>query len=414
MANKEHQKMSFYVITMAILAIFRQVSVQSFTLSTEVDVLRALKEGIDPNSIPSNSFISTWDFALDPCESTGAHFLGILCSIPEDNSSSRITILDLDGVGYDGFLTNDIGNLTELTILNLSKNKFRGPIPDSVTKLNKLTALVMSDNYFTGSLPLGLRRLKRIQELDVSRNKLTGLIPTWLTNFRSLESLRMASNGFSGRIPNLAGLWQLHTLDLSSNQLFGILPQLPTSLRILSLSHNVLSGSIHSIYELQNLRMLDLSDNRFSGRIRGIVSLPEVISLNLSVNWFTELQVPKFAGESTHLEVLDVQENRLTGHLPANLATMEKLTAIYLSHNQLSGPIPRSFGVRLGAPWRHVFFNHNFLVGAVPPEFAIQKIKVTGSLAHNCLKCPKNVTMCDGGQRLASECAGQSAIEIFQ
>lgn len=401
--------MSYYLFMAVILAIFRSISVHSITLSTEVDVLRALKEGIDPNSIPSNSFISSWDFALDPCESTGAHFLGILCSIPEDNNStSRITILDLDGVGYDGFLTSDIGNLTELTILNLSRNKFRGPVPDSVTKLSKLTSLVMSDNFFTGSLPLGLRRLKRIQELDISRNKLTGLIPTWLTNFRSLESLKMASNGFSGRIPNLAGLWQLHTLDLSSNQLFGILPQLPTSLRTLSLSHNVLSGSIHSIYELINLKMLDLSDNRFSGRIRGIVSLPQVVSLNLSVNWFTELQVPKFAGESTHLEVIDVQENRLTGHLPANLATMEKLTAIYLSHNQLSGPIPKSFGVRLGAPWRHVFFNHNFLVGGVPAEFSVLKAKVTGSLAHNCLKCPKNVTMCNGGQRPAPECAGQS------
>ncbi|KAL9240652.1 hypothetical protein vseg_014846 [Gypsophila vaccaria] len=400
--------MSIYFMIIAIILIPGLKLARSVTLNIEVDVLRALKEGIDPNSIPANSFLNTWDFALDPCESTGAHFLGVLCDIPEDNSSSRITQLDLDGVGYDGFLTVGIGNLTELTTINLSKNKFRGPIPESITKLNKLTALVLSDNFFTGSLPIGIRRLKRLQELDVSRNKLTGVVPSWITNFRGLQSLKMASNGFSGRIPNLAGLWQLNTLDFSGNQLFGTLPQLPTSLRTLSLSHNVLSGSIHSLWTLRNLKMLDLSDNRFSGRIRGIVGLPEIITLNLSVNWFTEIQVPRFAGESTHLEVLDVQENRLQGHLPANLPTMQRLTAIYLSHNQLSGPIPRSFGVRLGAPWRRVYLDNNFLVGNVPPEFVTSKLKVKGSLAHNCLKCPRNATICDGGQRPAPECAGQS------
>ncbi|XP_074293751.1 uncharacterized protein LOC141620901 [Silene latifolia] len=400
--------MSFIYIIIAIIVLHGPSLVHSATISTEVDVLRALKEGIDPNSIPDNAFLSTWDFSLDPCESTGAHFLGVLCNIPEDNSSSQITQLELDGVGYDGFLTVNLGNLTELTIINLSKNKFRGPIPESITKLNKLTSLTLSDNFFTGSLPTGIRRLKRLEELDISRNKLTGLIPTWITNFRSLHSLKMANNGFSGRIPDIAGLWQLNTLDLSGNQLFGTLPQLPISLRTVSLSHNVLSGSIHSLWTLKNLKMLDLSDNRFSGRIRGIVSLPEIVSLNLSVNWFTEIQVPRFAGESTELEILDVQENRLQGHLPANLPTMQKLTAIYLSHNQLSGPIPRSFGVRLGAPWRHVFLDNNFLVGNVPVEFTTSKLKVTGSLAHNCLKCPRNVTMCDGGQRPASECAGQS------
>ncbi|KAL9237507.1 hypothetical protein vseg_012045 [Gypsophila vaccaria] len=400
--------MYFYFIILAIIVVNGPNIVHSDTLSTEVDVLRALKEGIDPNSIPDSAFLSTWDFSLDPCESTGAHFLGVLCNIPDDNSSSHITQLELDGVGYDGFLTVDIGNLTELITIDLSKNKFRGPIPESIAKLNKLTALLLSDNFFTGSLPVGIRRLKRLQELDVSRNKLTGLIPTWITNFRSLYSLKMANNGFSGRIPNLAGLWQLNTLDLSGNQLFGTLPQLPISLRTMSLSHNVLSGSIHSLWTLRNLKMLDLSDNRFSGRIRGIVSLPEIVSLNLSVNWFTEIQVPRFAGESSHLETLDVQENRLQGHLPANLPTMPRLTAIYLSHNQLSGPIPRSFGVRLGAPWRQVFLDNNFLVGNVPPEFVASKLKVTGSLAHNCLKCPRNATICDGGQRSAPECAGQS------
>ncbi|VVA40845.1 PREDICTED: leucine-rich repeat receptor [Prunus dulcis] len=47
--------------------------------------------------------------------------LGILCSFPLDNSSSRIIASELDGGGYDGFITLSIGNLTEVTIINLNK-----------------------------------------------------------------------------------------------------------------------------------------------------------------------------------------------------------------------------------------------------------------------------------------------------
>lgn len=226
-----------------------------------------------------------------------------------------------------------------------------------------------------------------------------------------MTSLKMSNNGFSGRIPDLTGLWQLNTLELSNNELFGSLPQLPTSLRVLSLSRNVLSGTVHLLWRLRSLRTLDLSDNRFTGAIRGVISLPEVITLNLSVNWFTEIEVAKFSGRATQLEVLDVQENRLQGHLPINLVTIQNLTVIDLSHNQFSGPIPRDFGLRLGAPWRRLYLDHNFLVGGVPPEFASTKLKIKGNLAFNCLKCPRNVTMCNEGQRTASECIGQVTIK---
>ncbi|KAJ8445752.1 hypothetical protein Cgig2_026079 [Carnegiea gigantea] len=413
MVKKEHKKMSLPFITIAILVMLGPRFIHSTTLSSEVAVLRSLKQGIDPNSIPEYSYLSTWDFSMDPCESAGAHFLGVLCMISDnDLLASRITALDLDGVGYDGFLTEDIGTLTELTTLNLSKNKFRGPIPDSMTNLSKLTTLKLSENVFTGSIPTGLRKLKKLQEVDLSYNKLTGSIPSWISSFRSMAALRMSNNGFSGRIPSLAGLWQLYVLDLSNNELHGSLPPLPTSLRSLSLAHNVLSGPIHLLWRLRRLRTLDLSDNRFTGSIRGVISLPDVTAVNLSYNWFTELEVPKFTGRATALEVLELQANRLQGRLPVNLVTVQNLTVINLSHNQFSGPIPRVFGLRLGSPWKRLYLNHNFLAGSVPPEFANSKLKIKGNLAYNCLKCPRNNTMCNEGQRPASECIGQIFLKI--
>ncbi|XWS22222.1 hypothetical protein CRYUN_Cryun29cG0015900 [Craigia yunnanensis] len=114
-------------IIFAIVLAFILTLVHSLTVQSDVEVLQSLNRSIDPNTIPPSSYLTTWDFSADPCDSTGARFLGILCSVLSDNSTSRIISLDLDGAGYDGILTPNIGNLTELTSLDLSRNRFGGP-----------------------------------------------------------------------------------------------------------------------------------------------------------------------------------------------------------------------------------------------------------------------------------------------
>ena len=128
----------------------------SSTLQDDTLALLEIKRAIDPNSVTPSSYLNSWDFTVDPCEITGSQFLGILCNLPLDNSSSRVTEVDLDGIGREGFLTPAIGNLTELTVLNLNNNKFRGPIPETIAKLRKLTRLTMSLNFFTGAIPQGI------------------------------------------------------------------------------------------------------------------------------------------------------------------------------------------------------------------------------------------------------------------
>ncbi|XP_059630204.1 leucine-rich repeat receptor-like protein kinase PEPR1 [Cornus florida] len=383
--------------------------VHSITLQSDIEALRSLKQAIDPISIPRFSFLHSWNFHVDPCQSSGGNFLGILCSFPPDNTRSRITSLDLDAGGYDGFLTSAIGNLTELTTINLSKNRFRGPIPDTISNLKMLTRLSLSENFFTGGLPTRISTLKMLQIVDVSYNNLSGLIPAAISGIRSLTQLRMSNNGFTGRIPNLNGLWQLNTLELSSNQLFGYLPQLPTSLRTLSLSHNILSGGVSTLRQLKRLQVLDLSQNRFSGFIdQAILNLPEVNHINVSVNRFTSIAVIKISGGGSQLRVLDGHSNNLRGHLPVNLVTYANLTAINLGHNQFSGQIPPDYGRKLGQSWRSLFLDYNFLVGSLPTQFNLLAVRIRGSLAKNCLSCPRNILLCSGGQRSASECVGQN------
>lgn len=162
-----------FTIFMTLIPMF----VHSKTLDSDIRALRSIKQAVDPISISASSFLNTWDFNFDPCENSGPHFLGILCTIPLNNSSSQISTVDLEGEGYDGLLTPGIGNLTELTSLNLSKNMFRGLIPNSITNLKKLTRLVLSDNFLSCNIPAKFNTLKRLETINVSRNRLSGSIP---------------------------------------------------------------------------------------------------------------------------------------------------------------------------------------------------------------------------------------------
>ncbi|XP_017250584.2 LRR receptor-like serine/threonine-protein kinase GSO2 [Daucus carota subsp. sativus] len=383
------------------------VSADAKTLESEVEVLRAITMSVDPVSITEYSFLSTWNFDLDPCESTGSDFLGILCTLPQDNSSSQITTLDLEGDGYEGFLTPAIENLTALTTLNLRRNQFRGPIPTTISRLGNLTSVLLSNNFFSGNMP-DVGKLKKLVNLDLSRNLLSGPIPDSISGLRRLTLMSMSNNELVGVVPDLSGLWQLNTLDLSGNQLMGNFPVLPQNLRTLNLARNLLSGRVTSLQIIENLESIDISDNRLSGNIDpDILTLPFLKYLNVSINRFTSVEVNKFADDSSLLEVLDMHENRLQGNLPINLFTYSNLTSLNLGHNVFTGPIPEVYGDRLGNPWQSLFLDYNFLEGNVPSQFTSTHVDIIGSLAHNCLNCPRKLEICRGGQRRASECAKQ-------
>ncbi|MED6144661.1 hypothetical protein PIB30_017762 [Stylosanthes scabra] len=381
----------------------------SLTLKDDINSLIEIKRAIDPNSLSQSSYLNSWNFSVDPCECTGTEFLGILCNLPLDNNtSSRVTAIDLDTIGYEGFLTPAIGNLTELTVLNLNSNKFRGPLPETLGNLRKLTRLTIQSNFFTGSIPQGINNLKNLQYLDLSGNRLSGKIPDGITGLRSLTYISLSKNGFAGRIPDLSGLWQLATLDLSSNQFYGNLPVLPVRLQRLYFGHNILSGHMTPLKGLTHLKWLDVSDNRLSGAInKDIFSLHGIVHLNVSYNRFTTIDLVKYLGAGPMLRVLEAQGNQLKGHLPLNLVTYKNLTSINLAYNQFYGRIPDEYGEMLEVSWRWLNLDFNFLTGSLPWEFR-HRTRVSVGISNNCLECPKRIAICRRGeQRPANECAGQ-------
>ncbi|GMP69178.1 hypothetical protein CsSME_00028530 [Camellia sinensis var. sinensis] len=112
----------------------------------------------------------------------------------------------------------------------------------------------------------------------------------------------------------------LEVLDLSGNFLNGSIP-LSVALFWLKLSSNNLSGELSFAFQnCKGLTMLDLGENRFYGNIpkyigKDFLSLSE---LRIRAKMFSG-NIPEQLCSLTHLHILDLALNNLSGSIPSCL-----------------------------------------------------------------------------------------------
>ena len=165
-------------------------------------------------------------------------------------------------------------------------------------------------------------------------------------------------------------LGELSILDLSGRGIVALAPgdfDGLSSVRILHLGNNELSGPIHStIAELRSLEVLDLSDNALSGEIpTWLGGLSALRELRLRGNGLSG-PVPAELGRLLNLEGLDLSQNALSGPIPPELTSLLNLEWLDLSGNGLSGPVPAELGRLLNLEW--LGLSQNALSGPIPPE----------------------------------------------
>ncbi|KAE8037694.1 hypothetical protein FH972_010261 [Carpinus fangiana] len=169
-----------------------------------------------------------------------------------------------------------------------------------------------------------------------------------------------------------------------------------TMLSNLSVSNNLLTGTIYNIGLIQSLQYLDLSRNMFHGLIpSGLVNLKNLVHLNLSSNQFEGI-VPAGFGKLQKLKNLDLRGNGFSGDIMRLLSQIGSVVHVDLSSNQFSGSLDLGLGSPsfissiqylnisrnslVGEPFAHdgmPYFDslevldssNNQLVGGVPPSF---------------------------------------------
>lgn len=399
----------------AIIAIFWGVllGAASKTHVGDAEVLKELKQGLDPASVKPGSCVSSWDFTVDPCDNLfGEKFTcGFRCDVVV-SGLSRVTELTLDQAGYSGSLSSFTWNLPYLQTLDLSNNYFSGQIPYSFSNLTRLSRLSLSFNSFSGEIPSSLGTLSDLQELYLDNNNLRGAIPESFNHLANLKRLELQSNKLNTHLPNLESLRNLKFLYLSDNFIAGALSaSLPVSLVQISIRNNNLSGVLlgESFKSLRRLQVVDFSSNQLSGAVPSVFfQLPSLQQLTLSFNEFTNLEAPYKGTESqSGLVAVDLSNNRLKGFLPSFMAVMPKLSSLSLENNEFTGRIPTQFGVKTVFPEKGVssfgrlLLGGNYLLGGIPrPLLALKRDSANVSLVGNCLyRCPHSFFFCQGGQQ---------------
>ncbi|KAM1767859.1 hypothetical protein FF1_045728 [Malus domestica] len=225
----------------------------------------------------------------------------------------------------------------------------------------------------------------RLEFLDIGNNQISDIFPSWLGVLPVLRGLILGSNAFHGIIgkpPTNHEFPNLCIIDLSNNLFSGMLPSKYMENwnfmkyviendggRYFEVSSNDGTNKYGTFYKVSygmiihvkgvkltydktpyDLRFIDFSSNRFEGEIPASIigSLRELQLLNLFNNALSG-HIPSSLGNLTALESLDLSQNKVSGMIPGSLTQLNFLGYFNVSYNHLWGPIPlgQQFGTFL-------------------------------------------------------------------
>ena len=128
-----------------------------------------------------------------------------------------------------------------------------------------------------------------------------------------------------------------------------------SQIRVLNLTAHELTGPLPllELTALSNLVILDLRDNQLTGELLS----KEEEKNNVLSNWKL-------------LEYLLLGKNELTGELPESITDMDRIRDIDISHNKLSGPLPKwTDGQSPMEEMDNLYLEHNAFTGQIPASF---------------------------------------------
>ncbi|CAK7336096.1 unnamed protein product [Dovyalis caffra] len=160
------------------------VAIANVECNQEGDVLNSWKtQLVDPNNV-----LQSWDPTLfNPC--TWFH---VTC-----NNNNSVTRVDLGNAGLSGPLIPELGLLANLQYLEVFGNNITGTIPTELGNLTNLVSLDLYHNKLTGPIPVSLGNLVSLLFMRLHGNKLTGTIPTSIINLITTGRLRILNVSYN-------------------------------------------------------------------------------------------------------------------------------------------------------------------------------------------------------------------------
>ena len=309
----------------------------------------------------------------------------------EADDDDRVVGLSLRGNNLRGPIHSSMGRLERLVSLDLSVNWISGTIPAELADIGPLRDLVLGVNGFVGGLPEDLGRMDSLANINVAATSLSGRIPA---TFYGLELESFLSGGTDLCVPpSLAGwLDSIAETDDPPECASRVVVE-PASLSFdargdtATLSATVIDAEGDVVEDAEvAFKSGDTRVARVSGtglvtaRASGVtnvtatydsitaatagiaVKLPgrDRVALealyqatggddwNNNTNWLSDEPLGEWYGvDSTdggRVRVLALDNNNLTGEIPAAIGLLDTLFIFTLSGNDITGTIPPAIG----------------------------------------------------------------------
>jgi hypothetical protein len=245
------------------------------------------------------------------------------------NGQGFVEQLLLYQCGLVGNIPSSLAGLVNLTCLRLDGNNLFGPLPEALKGLPLLVDLDLSGNELSGSIsPLSCQ----VRKFVADKNCFHGDI-TFMCDSPSLEIITISHNLLNGTLALLSVASNLSTVDFSYNFLRSV-PNFPRSIVEIQMRSNGISGVIPlmQLQELPLLMRLDLSHNKLllPGDLKGqMIPWPRLMRLMLNSNKIRNpirqiFSISKHLLSHSMFEV-NLADNSISGNFPENFVQIQQI-----------------------------------------------------------------------------------------
>ncbi|GAY65709.1 hypothetical protein CUMW_243160 [Citrus unshiu] len=307
-------------------------------------------------------------------------------NVKEFDSLSNLEELDMSGNEIDNFqVPQDYGGLRKLKSLHLSRVGIRdgSKLLRSMGSFPSLNTLYLWGNNFTETMTTttqGFPHFKSLEHLEMDDARIAlntsflqiigelmpslkylslsystpgtnsiGILDQGLCSLMHMQELHIAHNDLRGSLPwCLANMTSLRILDVSSNQLTGSISSSPlihlTSIEELRLSDNHfrIPISLEPLFNHSRLQIFDAYNNEINAEITQSPSLTpnfQLSHLSLSFGYGDGVTFPKFLYHQHDLVNVDLSHIKMNGGFPNwLLENNTRLETLSLVNDSLAGP----------------------------------------------------------------------------